>query len=269
MDGQQPAQRSSALVAVQPLVASSHVRFGQRALAGARQAHDQHHFADLLARPSARCSRRRRADVARCAAPVPKGTARPERRDPRRSRRSRARARPTARSPRVSGPGMGTTRLDRSRSHASAISNGVASWRAATSCQHGIGERAAPALRTAERPVRQQQNAVRDAVLGHAAQNVVVVPDAQLGLDGGNLRDATSLPRSARRSHCRDRSTRSGRRVSERRAPGRWSRAAFAGRAHGADRDGCDRRRARAGWPRTRRRDGAPARPRSSGLPDA
>ena len=125
--------------------------------------------------------------------------ARPEgNRSSRRARSSSVKTIPWARatdcavSTRV-GPGMGTTsaRQVAQPGQRDLERRGAVARR--ESRQHGIRDGAAPALRTAERPVRQQPDAVRDAVLGHAAQNAVVVPDAQLGLDGGNLGDAPRL----------------------------------------------------------------------------
>ena len=48
-------------------------------------------------------------------------------------------------------------------------------------------------VRSAERPVREEPDAVGDAVLGHAAQKAVVVPDAQLHLHRGNVGDPSRL----------------------------------------------------------------------------
>ena len=48
-------------------------------------------------------------------------------------------------------------------------------------------------VRSAERSVGEEPDAVGDAVLGHSAQKAVVVPDAQLHLHRGNVGDASRL----------------------------------------------------------------------------
>ncbi len=53
--------------------------------------------------------------------------------------------------------------------------------------------RPAPPLRSTDRAIREQRDAVRDAVLGHAVQDVVVLPDAQLDLNRRDLGDASGL----------------------------------------------------------------------------
>ena len=51
----------------------------------------------------------------------------------------------------------------------------------------------APPLRSADRAIREQRDAVRDAVLGHAVQKVLVLPDAQLDLNRRDLGDVPGL----------------------------------------------------------------------------
>jgi hypothetical protein len=47
--------------------------------------------------------------------------------------------------------------------------------------------------RTAERPIRQDLDVVREAVVDDAVEKVVVVPDAHFDLHGRNLGDASRL----------------------------------------------------------------------------
>ena len=59
--------------------------------------------------------------------------------------------------------------------------------------QRRIGLGPPSPLGPADRAIGEQGDVVRDAVLGHAAQDVVVLPDAQLDLHRGDLGDAPRL----------------------------------------------------------------------------
>ena len=59
--------------------------------------------------------------------------------------------------------------------------------------QHRMVAQLAKSSRAAERAIGNQLDAVRDAVLHHAVQQVLVVPDAQLHLHCGDLGDAPGL----------------------------------------------------------------------------
>src|SRR5262245_15802257 len=59
--------------------------------------------------------------------------------------------------------------------------------------QHRIGCSLAAPRRTAERTIREERKAIGEAIVDHAAQEMVIVPDTQFHLDGIDLGDSPGV----------------------------------------------------------------------------
>jgi len=59
--------------------------------------------------------------------------------------------------------------------------------------QHSVARGSAPTALAAERPMREDRDVVREAILDHAAEDRVVAPHAELDLDGRDRRDGARL----------------------------------------------------------------------------